>query len=351
MREPEGARLARRRMHNQRLWGPPLARPEDAVALLGAVQAQDYAGAKWSLGCRTAGVTDAAVEAALDEGTILRTHVLRPTWHFVLPSEIRWLLELTAARVHAVNAPYYRQQDLDGDVLRKSRRVVERALEGGNHLTRDEIRVLLAGNGIAASGLRLALIVMNAELEGAICSGARRGRRHTYALLEERAPAGAAPARGDAVRELVVRYFGSHGPATVKDLRWWSSLRIADLRDGIDAADDALRHEVVDGVSYWSGPEPGPRRSPRGGARLLQGFDEYLVAYAETKHVFDVAGAAAALPDRRPLATGAVVVGTQLRGHWKRTLKRDEIAVEVVLFAAPSDEDRIALEAAARDLG
>src|SRR3954447_736776 len=100
--------LAHRRMHNLRLSGPPLASVEDAVRWLGAVQSQDYGPAKWSIGQRTIGVDDGDLDRAFDEGALLRTHVLRPTWHFVLPADIRWMLALTAPRVHALNAYMYR---------------------------------------------------------------------------------------------------------------------------------------------------------------------------------------------------------------------------------------------------
>ena len=113
--------IVRLRLRNQKLVRSELRRPEDVVAGLGAVQAQDYPAAKWALGLRAAGVTDAGVEQAFSAGAILRTHVLRPTWHFVAPSDIRWVLSISGPRVHAMNAPYYRKMGLDSRTFARGR--------------------------------------------------------------------------------------------------------------------------------------------------------------------------------------------------------------------------------------
>ena len=159
------------------------------VAGLGAVQAQDYPAALWALGLRADGATEAVVEQALTAGTILRTHVMRPTWHFVSPADIRWLLALTAPRVKALLAYYDRKLEVDAALLAHSRTVLTQALQGGRHLTRTELGTRLEQAGIAGGDLpRLGHLMMHAELDGLLCSGARRGKQFTYALLEERVP-------------------------------------------------------------------------------------------------------------------------------------------------------------------
>ena len=185
------ATIARQRLLNQRLLASTFRQPAEAVHWLGAAQAQDYAGAKWSLGMRldpnAAAVSDAAVEQAFDAGAILRTHVLRPTWHFVAPSDIRWLLGLTAPRVNLLNALYYRRVGLDDELYARAREVLSQALAGSTYLTRDELRQALDATQIAADiDLRMIYILMRAELEGLICSGPRRGKQFTYALLDGR---------------------------------------------------------------------------------------------------------------------------------------------------------------------
>lgn len=165
--------IAHQRLANQRIAADPFERPADVVQWLGAVQAQDYAGAKWSLGRRMRAATDEIVEQAFTAGAILRTHVLRPTWHFVTPADIHWLLALTAPRVHALNAPLYRKLEIDHELVQRSTTALTHALQGGNQLTRDEVRGVLAQAGIATAGeFRMSYILMRAELNGVVCSGA-----------------------------------------------------------------------------------------------------------------------------------------------------------------------------------
>lgn len=237
--------IATRRLHTQRLAGEPFASAVDAVAWLGAVQSQDYAGAKWALGQRTRGVTDADLDRLCDEGAILRTHVMRPTWHFVLPCDIRWLLGLTAPRVKARLAPYDRRLEIDAPLLKRSHAVIESALEGGSSLTRAELGAALERAGIPAAGQRLGHLVSYAELDAIVVSGPRRGRQVTYALLEERAPSARRLDRDEALAELTRRYFTGHGPAQVQDFAWWSGLTVADVRRGLELAGPVLAHEVI----------------------------------------------------------------------------------------------------------
>ncbi len=207
------------RLRWQHLSSAALNEPIDVVRWLTAVQSQDYYGAKWSLALRLQTAVDADLDALFNAGAILRTHVLRPTWHFVLPEDIRWLLQLTAPRVHAMNAGMYRQLELDGATRQHALSVMARALESGNHLTRPELGQALQKAGIphAESGQRLTYIVMSAELDGLLCSGPRRGKQFTYALLDEWVPPAPERSRDEALAELTHRYFRSHGPATVYD--------------------------------------------------------------------------------------------------------------------------------------
>ncbi|MCU0495542.1 MAG: winged helix DNA-binding domain-containing protein, partial [Chloroflexaceae bacterium] len=241
------ATLAQQRLHNHQLSQPQVQPPEEVVAWLGAVQAQEYAHARWGLGLRLPGATDAAIEQALTDGRILRTHVMRPTWHFVTPADIRWLLALTAPRVHKVNAHMYRKCELDKALFARSNAAIVKALESGQHLTRAELGVALGQVGMQAEGTRLSLIVMAAELEGLVCSGARRGKQFTYALLDDHAPKTRHLTREEGLAELTRRYFSSHGPATIQDFSWWSGLTQADVKVGLELAKSHLVHETIGG--------------------------------------------------------------------------------------------------------
>src|SRR6266498_1240353 len=180
--------ILRQRLHNQLLSQTKFIQPSQVVAWLGAVQSQDYAGAKWALAQRTEGLTDAAIEQAFADGEILRTHVLRPTWHFVTPTDIRWMLELTAPRVRAAMAYMDRQLALDKAIFKKSNAALVKALRDSKQLTRSELTSVFQQAHINVDGLRLGHILMHAELDGIVCSGGRRGKQFTYALLDERAP-------------------------------------------------------------------------------------------------------------------------------------------------------------------
>ncbi|MBO0686334.1 MAG: AlkZ family DNA glycosylase, partial [Candidatus Dormibacteraeota bacterium] len=208
---------------------------------------QDYAGAKWALAQRTPGATESDLDRLFDEGAILRTHLMRPTWHFVLPQDVRWLLELTAARVKAVMAANDRVQQVDGQVLARTYKVLEGALGDAQHLTRAGLSAALEAAGIAAGGARLGHLLMHAELDGIVVSGPRQGRQFTYALLDERAPKARRLDRDEALAELTRRYFTSHGPAQVTDFAWWSGLTVKDGRRGLEMVGSCLVREVIEG--------------------------------------------------------------------------------------------------------
>jgi hypothetical protein len=322
--------ITRARLRNQRLSGGRCTRPEDVVRWLGAVQAQDYPGAKWALGLRMQRARDADIEAAFSDGRILRTHIMRPTWHFVAPADIRWMLALTAPRVSAAIAPRHRRLELDATVFRRSQRAMVRALRGGRQLTRQELRVVLQRAGINTDGVqRLAHIVMQAELDAVICSGLRRAKQFTYALLDERVPMVRARSRDDSLTDLARRYFTSHGPAQLHDFAWWSGLSVGDARVGLAAVERELVHENTDGRTYWFSSSIRTLTSGRT-AYVLPVFDEYLIAYKDRSAALDASlwkQMASGDPFTAPIVVnGAVVAG------WKRIQRSDRITIALAPF-------------------
>jgi hypothetical protein len=316
------------------------------VSHLGAVQSQDYGPAKWSIGQRSAGLTDPDLDRALADGEILRTHALRPTWHFLARDDIWWVQAATAARVQARNASRYRQLGLDERTLGKANDLIGTALVGGHQKTRREIGALLEGAGISTEGQRLAYMLMNAELDCVICSGALRGKQHTYALLTERAGRLALDDE-EALARLTFTYFTGHGPATVKDLAAWASLRMADVKRGLGHASSRLQQRVIAGDTFWfvEGPPRGAARSPR--VHLVHAYDEYIMGYKETRWFLDISGMA-----RRRWAAdmypGVLLLDGQVAGTWKRTVQKDEIKIDVETF---HDPEKAALEAEANRFG
>jgi hypothetical protein len=338
--------IAHQRLANQRISDNPFARPAEVVQWLGAVQAQDFAGAKWALGLRMHAATDDIVEQAFTEGAILRTHVLRPTWHFVTPADIHWLLALTAPRVHALNAPYYRKLELDHDLFQRSTTALKQALQGGNQLTRDEVRGVLAQAGIATAGeLRMNYILMRAELDGVVCSGARRGKQFTYALLSERAPQVRHLERDHAVAELAQRFFLSRGPASVQDFARWSGLTVTDARAGLEAVKGQLQHEPVDGQSYWRSPSTPAVHEHAPAAVLLSIYDEYISGYKDRSAMVEPSYGAK-LQTLGNALTAIVVVDGQVVGTWKRRLRKDAVVIETDIFAALTNAESHAVATA-----
>ena len=263
----------------------------DVVRHLLAVQSQDYPNAKWAVGQRLVGAraTEAELDRAFDAGEIIRTHVLRPTWHFVAPEDLRWLLALTGPRVHQASGYQYRLLEIDAALAARARAVIEKALRGGVALTRDELGERMIEAGIEAKGLRLAYLVGHAELEAVICSGPRRGKRQTYALVDERIPPARPRTRDEALAELARRYVEGHGPAQVADLAWWSGLTRADARIALESATPPLVRERHGDRTFWSSPmQPVPRFRPPV-VHLLPNYDELLIAFRDRTDAMDPA--------------------------------------------------------------
>jgi Winged helix DNA-binding domain len=345
------ADIARQRLLNQHIAGASFEKPCDVVEWLGAVQAQDYAAAKWALGLRMQSSTDDIVEQAFTDGTILRTHVMRPTWHFVLPADIRWMLAITAPRVKAAIAYYSRTLGLDDTVFTQSSVVLAKALQGGKQLTRTELVSVLQQAGIATDNLqRIGHIIVHAELDGIICSGARRGKQFTYALLDERAPQARTLDRDEALAELARRYFTSHGPATLQDFVWWSGLTVADARAGLEMVTSQLMHEVVDDQMYWFAPSTAPAKDLSQTAYLLPNYDEYMVGYIDRRAIFD-ASHTHRLDPRGGLLTNTMVLDGQVVGTWKRTFKKNTVVIEAKPFVPLSTTETRAFANSANRYG
>jgi len=330
------------RLRHQALCASTFRTPSEVVVWMGAVQAQDYPGASWALALRThGGLTQAAVDEALATGAIVRTHVLRPTWHFVAPADLRWMLALTAPgirrQLHACDA----RLELDARLYARASRVFVRALEGGATRTRAELAVALAGAKIAASGQRLAHLVMDAELSGLICSGPRRGAQFTYGLVDERVPPAPALSREDALTTLAARYFHSHGPATAHDFAWWSGLTLGDARKGAALAG-------VDQLLLAAPPAPD---RAAGAHFLLPNYDEYFIAYRHRDAVLDPSRARNVGVFTSAEYPHQIVLHGRVAGSWRRETSTAAAAVTLKPYGDVSTRETRGLHAAARAFG
>jgi hypothetical protein len=340
--------ITRYRLHNQFLSQTNFTEPDAVVAALGAVQAQDYAGGKWGLGLRMIGATDAALDQAFNEGRILRTHILRPTWHFVAPEGIRWMLALSAPRVHTANGFMYRQQELEQTIIKKSYGVLEKVLKGGKYLTRQELGSAFEKAGIKkAQGIRLGYFIISAELDGIICSGPRRGKQFTYALLEERVPKTKTLKRDEALAELTRRYFATRGPATLHDFTWWSGLTMADAKEGIEAIKEQFVSEEIDGKTYWFDSSVSPVKEKSPTAHLLPNYDEYFIGFKDRSAIGEVAKQANIRANDPSFLAHVIVLDGQVVGGWKRVIMRDKALVEFTPLVKLTKDQEQAVDRAA----
>ncbi len=314
-----------------RRWGAvlsPETTPERVVARLGAVQAQDFNMGLMAVGIRS-GATAAAVEGSLDKGTLARLHIMRPTWHLVAAEDLRWLMDLTADRVASAAVTGYKQTGLTPEIRAEARRVIERALRDGPR-TRDEVMEALAEAGFDVAGLRSVHYMMDAELSLLVCNGPRRGKTITYDLVDRRIPTSGPVPRYEALARLALRYICGHGPATERDLSWWSGLTLTEVRAGLQANRPALTTANYEDSELWFDPE-GPVADLKGFG-WLPAYDEGLVAFADRSATLDPAF-------KNTVMTGngifnpVVIHHGRVVGTWKRQEKAKSVTVEVAWFA------------------
>ncbi len=268
-------------MHNQHILGKKFKSVIEITKWMGALQAQDYEMAKWALGIRLPGVTGKEVEEVLNRGDIIRTHVLRPTWHFVSAEDARWMIMLTAPHIRSATGTRHKLLGLNETILKKSKSVIERILSGKKYASRNELVAGFEKARMPNKDNRAAHLLLCAELDMLICSGPVIGNKQTYALFDERVPVSTVLQREEALGRLASKYFSSHGPATLKDFSWWSGLRAADARLGLESVKSGLNHEKLVNETYWfRGSLTGPagKAFP---ALLLPGYDEIIISYKD----------------------------------------------------------------------
>ncbi|WPU91201.1 winged helix DNA-binding domain-containing protein [Mucilaginibacter sabulilitoris] len=335
--------LASLRIYNQQIHNPQFKTPEDVVKYMVAMQAQDYAGAKWAIGLRMKIANENFIEQAIGDGKILRTHLLRPTWHFVLPQDIRWILNLTAPRIKAANAGMYKKFGVDDAIFNKSNNTLAKALEGDKQLTRPELVDVLQKAGIATDELRFTMLLMQAELDQVICSGKRVGKQFTYALLDDRAPAYSPLKHEEALTKLAAGYFNSRGPATVHDFAAWSGLTVTDATTGLENIKAGLINEVIEGKTYWM-PDHEDLIIPKNPkAHLLPMYDEFAIAY---KHRDALVKPPYLEQARHVIFEQPIIVDDQVVGTWRRTLKKTTADITLNLFGKLNKTQTKAVETA-----
>jgi hypothetical protein len=337
--------LSNLRLQNQHLAKPAFSNPADVVKYLAAVQSQDYTGAKWALGMRLINSTDDLMEQAFAQGDIIRTHVMRPTWHFVHPDDIRWMLDLTASRVQALAKGRHKQLEIDQAILTKSENIISKALKGGNQIARDKLSALLKHNGVNTNEQRYVHIMMHLELEQLICSGGREGKQFTYAFFDDRVPQSKKLDHDEAVAKLMERYFTSHGPATLADFVWWSGLTITDARAGVNTLKDKFESYEFENNTYWfTGSQSSVKPAA---AYLLPNYDEYIVSYKDRGFAINAKDISKADP-RGTIFNHTIILDGKIEGIWKKVIKKNTLEVELTPFKKLSNAALKSIEIAAK---
>jgi hypothetical protein len=322
------------RLHNHRLGQEKFERPSQVVTWYGAMQAQDYASIKWAVGLRCYDATDATIEQAIVNKTIVRTWLMRGTLQLVAASDVCWMLELLAPRIIAHSARRYLQLELDEVTF----------------APRAEITLALEEAGISTSGQRGYHILRRAGLEGLICFGPIQDKQETFVLLDEWVPHSKNINGNDALAELAGRYFSSHGPATLQDFVWWSGLKTADARAGLEMVKTQLHQGTIDGQTYWVAQNGSIPKDLSPMAYLLPAFDEYFLGYKVRDAVLDPKYDKQAVSSNgvfRPM----IVIEGQIVGIWKRSLNKGSVIITPNPFKSLTKAEIQTLLAAASQYG
>jgi len=331
------------RMASQQIEGAACTTAAGLVSWMGAMQAQDYAQAKWAIGKRLPGLTDTLVEEAYNRGEILRTHLMRPTWHFVSAEDISWMLDLTAPQVKRLLKTRDKQLELTEPIYSKSRDLLERMLSNGLSMTREELTGEYANIHIATNDNRLSHLMLRAELDGIICSGPIRKNKLTYTLLADRVPFKKVLTRDEALATLATRYFTSHGPATLRDFIWWSGLSVTDARKALEMIKPLFQSETIGTETYWFAGTLKATTPLSPSIHLLPAYDEYLISYA------DRSAALASVHNKKAISVNGIfrpviVVNGRVEGLWKRNTVGDLIKIETSHFQLHDPATRQGIE-------
>jgi len=326
--------LSSLRIQNQEVQHQRFSVAKHLVAHMGAMQAQDFQMARWAVGLRLQGSSDTTIVEAYNKGEIIRTHLMRPTWHFVSCDDVYWMLELTAPQIKTVCKSRDRQLELDESIYSRSNAILEKALCGGVNLSREELTLLYQEANIRTNENRLSHLLIRAELEGIVCNGAIKQNKLTYALLSEKVPVRKLLSREESLFELATRYFTSHAPATVRDFIWWSGLSVSEAKKAVEMIKSDFVYKTIDGTSYLFRKDQ-PYISQHNSLYLLPAFDELLIGYTNRTATITSTHHPIAISNNglfRPI----IVENGQVTGVWKRITQKTKVVIELTLFSIAS---------------
>jgi hypothetical protein len=323
--------IADLRLLNQHIAGLTFSSAEEVVGWMGAMQAQDLPMVKWAVGIRLPGSTAGTVESAMNKGKIIRTHLMRPTWHLVKAEDIYWMLDLTAPQIRQALRSRHKRLGLTGKAVSRSLTVAIAALEGGKNFSRKELIREFVKAGFPTTDNMMAHLLVNAELEGVICSGLIKGSEQTYTLLEEKVPNRKTLDREEALATLAKKYFLSHGPATLRDFAWWSGLLVKDAKQGLEMNKKGLKAETVDNETYWMPESNNITAQISNMTLLMPAYDEMIISYRNREIIIN------AQDQKRSISVNGIfrptiMINGEVTGLWKKSVKNNRVLVEPELF-------------------
>jgi len=342
--------IAKARLINQQIAGTKFKTTKEIVQWMCAMQAQDYNMAKWAVGIRLPGSTEKMIENAVNSGEILRTHLLRPTWHFVTVDDINWMLDLTAPRLKSSLKSRWKAMELTEKIFTKSNKVLEKALNDGKHLTREELRIILEKAKIPTRDQRIVHLLFRAELDGLVCSGSVQDKKQTYTLLRERVPKLKTVNREESLTNLADRYFSSHGPAALQDFVWWSGLQVKEAKQALEMIKSKFISEKIGAQVYWFSNSFLFSKMNKKSIKFLPAYDEFIISYKDRS---------AAIPyekQKKAISNNGVfwptiLINGQVVGTWKRTIKKEKVIVETKFFQQTGKELKYSIKSAAAKYG
>lgn len=320
------------RLYSQLITDQQFDKPEKVVEHMGAMQAQDFGGALWSIGLRTKNATLKTIEQAIDERKIVRSWPMRGTLHFVASKDLRWMIHLLAPRIIAASAGRHKQLELTETVFLKSIEILEKELAAGKQLTRDKVYSKLENGGISCLGQRGIHIIGHLARLGYICHGSHQGKQPTYVWLDSWIPKTAPIEKDEALAKLALTYFKSHGPATLKDFVWWSGLRVVDAKVAIALISHNLLEQRIADSIFWMVPELPEKMIEKKAIFLLPGFDEYMLGYANRTWVIAEADLSKIIPGNNGVFMPTIVIDSRVSGVWKRTITTKGIEINLFPF-------------------
>jgi hypothetical protein len=338
------------RLTSQKIESTKFKKANEIVSWMGAIQAQDFSMAKLALGVRLLDSTEEKIVESLNKGEIIRTHLMRPTWHFVTAEDIYWMLELTAPQIKTSLKSRHTQLELSESIFAKSNSVIEKSLRGGVTLSREELAEGISKAGINTDANRLSHLFLRAELDGILCNGPIIDNKLTFSLLRERVPYRKNLSREESLGELANRYFRSHSPASIQDFSWWSGLSHKDAMNAMESVRQNFITEIIGSRIYLFPNALHHSGNERDSVQLLPAYDEFLISYRDRSPSLSLTDNKKAV-SVNGIFNPVVVINGQVNGLWRRSIRNEKVILELILFNQEANTKKELFEETAAKIG